>query len=100
MTDNLLPLLLISGTKTWKMPQLPGLNKLPPRATLHPFPSGEAALTLDRTTSPWFLPLDGTWDFKILPRPEDATGKVLRSGGWKPIQVPGNWTMQGFGSPQ
>jgi beta-galactosidase len=93
-------LLRLSGMSTWKMPQLTGLNKLPPRATLIPFPTAQDALTLKRETSPWFLSLDGTWEFKIKARPEDVSDADTTTGGWSPIQVPGNWTMQGFGHPQ
>jgi hypothetical protein len=31
-----LPMIYLAGAKSWEMPQLPGLNKLPPRATLIP----------------------------------------------------------------
>jgi beta-galactosidase len=92
-------LLEISGRKTWKMPQLTGFNKLSPRATLYPFSSPIDALTQERESSPWFLSLNGVWDFIILPRPEDVTDEVITEGEWHPIQVPGNWTMQGFGHP-
>ncbi len=94
-----LPLLLISGAKTWEMPQLPSLNKLPARATLIPYPSAENALTLERDKSSWFMNLNGQWDFKIKSRPEHVTATALRAGEWSAIQVPGNWTMQGFGHP-
>jgi beta-galactosidase len=43
--------------------------------------------------------LNGIWEFLLLPRPDQVTGAALASGEWKPIQVPGNWTMQGFGTP-
>jgi beta-galactosidase len=92
-------LLEIGGRKTWKFPQLTGFNKLPPRATLYPFPSSNDALAQDHEKSPWFLSLNGIWDFKILPRPEVVTDEVISEPGWKTIQVPGNWTMQGFGHP-
>jgi hypothetical protein len=29
-------MIYLAGAKSWEMPQLPGLNKLPPRATLIP----------------------------------------------------------------
>lgn len=90
-----LPMLILSGASTWKMPQLPALNKLPPRATLIPFASVEQALSLDRNASPWFLSLNGAWDFKLKPCPEAVTTASLQEGDWKPIPVPGNWTMQG-----
>ncbi|MGE5221115.1 MAG: glycoside hydrolase family 2 TIM barrel-domain containing protein [Omnitrophica WOR_2 bacterium] len=97
---DILPLLFLAGNKTWEMPQLTSLNRLPPRATLIPYASIQQALSLERESSPWFQSLNGEWNFKIKTRPEEATWAELDSGGWSPIQVPGNWTMQGFGKPQ
>ena len=94
-----LPLLFLGGVKSWENPQLTGLNKLPPRATLTPFPIAADALTLAREQSPWFMSLDGQWQFKLAPRPEAVTWDELASDGWSAIAVPGNWTMQGYGSP-
>jgi beta-galactosidase len=91
---TLLPLLQIANTNNWKNPQLPSLNKLPPHATLYPFPTTEDALNLTREQSPWFLPLNGLWDFQIKSRPEEVTPSVLDSKKWTTIKVPGNWTMQ------
>lgn len=91
--------LRVGGTPAWEMPRLTGLNKLPARATLYPFADVEQARTLERERSPWFHSLDGTWEFKIKPRPESVSEADLTSGGWQPIRVPGNWTMQGFGRP-
>ncbi len=94
-----LPMLFIAGERTWEMPQLPSLNKLPPHSTSVPFASLDQAIAMDREASPWFQALNGSWDFKILPRPEAATMSVVQEGGWRPIAVPGSWTMQGFGKP-
>ncbi len=97
--SSVLPLLYLSGEKSWEMPQLPGLNKLPARATLIPYPSAAEALMMGRDNSPWFINLSGQWEFKIKPRPEDVTLAELSAGDWSSIAVPGNWTMQGFGKP-
>lgn len=94
-----LPLLILGGVKSWENPQLIGLNKLPPRATLIPFPSAADALAAAAEGSPWFLRLDGRWQFKLVSRPEAATWAELGPDGWSAITVPGNWTMQGFGAP-
>jgi beta-galactosidase len=98
-SDSVLPLLFLAGEKSWEMPQLPSLNKLPPHATLTPFPTAAAAQTLNRNASPWFVLLNGTWDFKIKSRPEEVTDAAIGAGAWSSITVPGNWTMQGFGKP-
>jgi beta-galactosidase len=95
----LLPMLSIAGENTWEMPQLTSINKLPPRATLIPYGDSEQALAMDREASPWFQSLNGSWDFQILTRPEEATEEALKAKKWAPIQVPGSWTMQGFGKP-
>ena len=100
MRDNaILPLLVLAGTPTWQMPQLTALNTLPPRATLTPYPTPEAARTLPREESPWFQSLNGVWDFTLLARPEEATWTRIAADDWAPITVPGVWTMQGFGRP-
>jgi beta-galactosidase len=90
----MLSLLSISNIPPWKNPQLTGLNKLPPRATFYPFPDEKSALGFDRKQSPWFLDLNGEWDFQIKPRPEKVTEAALKAPKWDKITVPGNWTMQ------
>jgi len=99
MDSHVLPMLFIAGERTWEMPQLPSLNKLPPRALTVPFASLEQALAMNREASPWYQTLNGNWDFKILPQPEAATPQAIREGAWHAIAVPGSWTMQGFGKP-
>ena len=95
----LLPLLHLAGMPTWEMPHLTSLNRLPPRATLIPFPSADDAHQKQREESPWFQPLNGVWDFKIFGRPEQVTHAAVEQGAWSPITVPGNWTVQGYGRP-
>ena len=68
------------------MPELASLNRLPPSATLRRAPS--------RVRS-----LDGRWQFRLAPRPEDAERARRRARGWTEVDVPGLWTMQGFGRP-
>lgn len=93
-----LPLLLVGQTKSWELPELTSINTLPPHALAVPFPA-DAAPQADHTASPLYQSLSGTWEFKLLPRPEAATAQALAEDGWAPIRVPGNWTMQGFGTP-
>ncbi|MCB0069202.1 MAG: beta-galactosidase, partial [Caldilineaceae bacterium] len=81
------------------MPHLTSLNRLPPRATLIPYPSAGDALQRPREESPWFHLLNGVWDFKIFGRPEQVTHAAVEQGAWSPIAVPGDWTVQGYGRP-
>jgi beta-galactosidase len=79
-------LLRQGGRPTWELPELTGLNRLPPRATVR--------RPASRTAS-----LDGEWSFRLAPRPDDAPAELARGGDWATAEVPGLWTMQGFGRP-
>lgn len=84
----------------WEMPEMTGLNRVPMRATLYPFPQAKEACG-DREGSPWFRLLDGKWHFKIADRPEDLRWSDVEKIDPRSAQVdvPGNWTLQGFGRP-
>ncbi len=98
-----LPLLQIGGASTWTSPECVGLNRLPMRATLYPFPDADAARTRPREASPWFRLLDGQWRFRLAARPEELTAADVAADtdrtGWDEVAVPGNWTLQGYGHP-
>ena len=89
-----LPFLMVDGQPTWEMPELTSLRKLPPRATLWPFPTPEAARRRLLEESPLVHSLDGDWQFRLFDRPGDVTPAALESGEWRTFAVPGNWTMQ------
>ena len=95
---EMLPLLMIGGQQTWQMPELTAFHTLPPHALAVPRPA-DTAPAADPAGSPWYQSLNGTWDFKLLPRPAAAGPAALAADGWAPIAVPGNWTMQGFAAP-
>ena len=67
----------ICGQQTWKMPQLTGLNKLPPHSSHFPYPTQDEAYRNDYLSSRWFLNLNGDWDFKIASRPEQAMNEFI-----------------------
>jgi beta-galactosidase len=96
-------MLQIGPLKTWMAPEHLSLNRVPMRATCYPFPSAAGAKAGDRTKSPWFLPLDGQWRFRLAACPEDVTTEdVADDAGrshWDEVAVPGNWPLQGHGSP-
>lgn len=97
-SDSPLPMLFIAGMKSWEMPELTALKTLPPHALMVPLPANVDPST-DPAASPWYQSLSGAWEFRLLPRPEAVTATALAEDDWQPIQVPGNWTMQGFGKP-
>jgi beta-galactosidase len=69
------------------MPELASLGRLAPGPTLRRDPS--------RVQS-----LDGRWRFRLVRRPEEAAEALSAGRGWSNVEVPGLWTMQGFGRPQ
>ena len=99
-SSDLFPLLFLAGEKTWEMPQLPSLNKLPPRATLLPYPTADAALTLDRAANALVRGPERRVGFpdQAAPRSSHPGCRSMRLPGTR-SRFPGNWTMQGFGKP-
>lgn len=89
--------------KAWEKPELTGINRLMARSILIPHQDTKSALTFDRAQSPWFRSLNGRWKFRMLRKPSEAPKRCFETGfddgGWKEIEVPGNWTMQGFDYP-
>lgn len=87
----------------WENPTLLGVNRLAPRSILMPFPDSKSALDFNREKSPWFKSLNGRWKFHLVARP-DAAPKSFSAPGfndkqWDLVDVPGNWTMQGYDYP-
>jgi beta-galactosidase len=96
----MLDLLRIGGVKTWMAPELIQINRLPSRATAYPYSDSRAALLNSREKSPWFLSLNGEWDFHLAPKPEDVPTDFIspdfapsKSDAWRKMPVPGNWTV-------
>ena len=97
-------LLQTGPLKTWQSPETLSLNRLPARATLYPYPTAAAAQTYDRSQSPWWRSLNGTWDFRLVARPEEVPAEFVRpefspGDGWSKLPVPSNWTMHGHDRP-
>ena len=86
--------------RLWETPEITAVNRLPAHACLIPYQDQASAQTRDRSESDWFLPLNGSWAFRLLACPEDADSDMFTTAcddtGWPRITVPGNWTLQGF----
>ena len=57
------------------------------------YPTAEDALSKSFEQSPWYLNLNGVWDFKY------AACEGELPAEWSTIKVPGNWEVQGWGTP-
>ena len=92
-----------SQANDWEDPNMIGRNKEAPHASLMPFPDAASALHGDRTSSPWFQSLNGSWKFHWSPNPAQRPADFYRPDfdvdGWDEIPVPSNWQLQGYGYP-
>jgi beta-galactosidase len=76
------------------------ISRLPMRTTMIPYEDAAQALTFQRAASPYFLNLNGTWDFCLLDNPRQIPEDVAALLPYQKITVPGCWQMQGYGAPQ
>ncbi|MES2892944.1 MAG: glycoside hydrolase family 2 TIM barrel-domain containing protein, partial [Bacteroidota bacterium] len=91
----------IFATEPFEDPQVSGINRDLSRATAYSFASGQDALVRTREQSGRYLSLNGAWDFSFALKPGDEPIDFYKSkvSGWKKIQVPSNWEMQGYDRP-
>jgi beta-galactosidase len=75
------------GPRSWAQPAVTAIGRLPMSSRLR---------------RPEELALDGAWAFSMHDRPEHVGPDALTgpTDGWAEVEVPGCWTMQGFGTPQ
>ncbi len=89
--------------KPWMNPELTGINRLPARGTMFTYAEEEAAFRGDYRRDAKFKSLSGVWKFKLLDKPESAPEDFFQASfkdaDWDDLDVPGNWTMQGYGYP-
>ena len=86
----------------WENPQMVGYNKLPAHVDIVPLRDEQMALQGNRSDSPYFLSLNGRFHFQLAPNPHDVPvfhTENFDAGAWDSIEVPGNWTMQGYDKP-
>jgi len=84
----------------WENPELTHWNRLPGHPPLFSYPNESSALT---GKNPSKLDLNGDWQFKYFKSPQAIPAKTYQASSkspkWSTIEVPGNWTMQGYGNP-
>ena len=87
--------------RCWEIPELTQINRLPARSFHFPFPTEKSAATRNPGKSKWVKSLDGEWAFDFFDNPEGVPSGLLnkRPEGADNIQVPGNWTRQGWDKP-
>ena len=88
----------------WENPRIFRVGAEKPTATLMVYGSAkEARRARSREESPFFLSLDGAWDFKWVPTPEQRPMNFylpsVTLSDWKKIAVPDSVEVRGYGTP-
>lgn len=90
-------------TPHWRDMNVLQVNKEKPRTTFMTYNDRAAALTGEYEQSKFYQLLNGTWKFYYTEddrnAPKNITDADTDTSGWADIKVPGNWEVQGFGSP-
>lgn len=91
----------ITGNE-WENPSVNQINREPMHAWFVPYEKEKDAVQR-RISEASRLSLNGMWDFNysVHPesRPKDFYKKGYRLKGWRKIEVPGSWELQGFDAP-
>ncbi|MCF0167194.1 MAG: beta-galactosidase, partial [Bacteroidales bacterium] len=77
------------------------IGAVKPRTEFVTFNTKESALGSRYEQSPYYLSLNGTWDFVYFDDSRDFPQGIETpsyNGEWKSIKVPGNWERQGYGT--
>ncbi len=89
--------------RDWENPELLGINREDPHATMISFPDEQSALEAIKTNSPNYVSLDGTWKFNWVKSPDQRPFWFFKDDydtrDWKDIDVPSNWQMRGYDIP-
>jgi beta-galactosidase/beta-glucuronidase len=95
--------ILTLPTPDWQNPLVLQRNRQPAHASLLPYPDEASALTGERGATPFFLLLNGRWQFQYLGAPREAPAGFetheFDASDWDLMPVPSNWQMQGYGKP-
>ncbi|MTI89003.1 MAG: DUF4981 domain-containing protein [Balneolaceae bacterium] len=87
----------------WENPAKFQENKMEPHAPVFPFESHAKAMAFKSSKSNRYLNLNGKWKFKWVRNPEERPRDFYKPffdhSSWDNITVPGNWELQGFGTP-
>jgi len=85
----------------WQDVKVTGVGKIAPGVQFMTFDSREDALRRRYEDSPYYLSLNGVWDFKYFDSHRKVPSDIVTpryTGRWDKIDVPGNWELQGYGT--
>jgi beta-galactosidase len=87
----------------WENPEIIGINKMDPHVNSIIYDDVQEALEGDYQSSVFYKSLNGEWKFHWSEKPADIPLDFYKtdfnSQNWKPIPVPSNWELEGYGTP-
>lgn len=87
----------------WKDLNVTYVNIEEPRSAFMSYDNRQDALTGKYESSKHYLLLNGVWKFYFVDAykqlPDNITDPTISTEAWHDIKVPGNWEIQGFGTP-
>ena len=100
------PLAVAAGdTPEWQQPNTFRIGQIDPHALVVPYADDaplSAVADMKYADSPYYLDLNGQWDFKWVidpgKRPQGFQNPGYDISGWDKITVPGNWQTLGYGT--
>ncbi|WP_462248482.1 beta-galactosidase, LacZ type [Ekhidna sp.] len=92
-----------NGTE-WEDPEVFQINREYPHATFYRHDNEESALGAKKyENSPFYQSLNGIWKFNWVKKPSERPKyfylEEFDVSNWAEISVPGNWELNGFGTP-
>ncbi|MBP1653084.1 MAG: putative exported beta-galactosidase [Bacteroidetes bacterium] len=100
---SLQPHNLYAQSNEWLDPNVNAVNRLPMHTNFFPYENESLARQGVKEHSANFLTMNGYWKFNWVPdadaRPTDFFKQGFNDKGWKEMQVPGIWELNGYGDP-
>lgn len=100
---HIIPLQAKDALPYWRDMNVLQVNKEKPRTTFMTYDNHTAAVTGAYEQSKYYKLLNGTWKFYYTEDDRTASANItdvnVDISTWNDIKVPGNWEVQGFGSP-
>lgn len=93
----------IDATDPWNDHTLFSQNRLPARSHFYAFTTDPGTFSYTPWKSEDYISLNGEWDFRLSQSPRlgavDFYKNTYDTASWGHIQVPGNWSLNGYGKP-
>ncbi|MFZ0283535.1 MAG: glycoside hydrolase family 2 TIM barrel-domain containing protein [Bacteroidales bacterium] len=89
--------------RDWENPEMFNQNREAPHATIISYQDELSALEADKSASPNYITLDGTWKFNYSNSPDQRPVWFFKDDydtrDWDDIEVPSNWQLKGYDVP-